>query len=126
MNLEKIYTTYPTNFECIKRLEELKWNSSPICPYCKSNKYTSIKETVRYKCNKCNTSYSVTVGTIFHKTKIDLQKWFYTINVFAEEPKSISVRKLAKEINVNNNTACLMLMRLRNKEFREFSNVLKN
>jgi transposase-like protein len=38
-------------------------------------KQTPLKEKQqRYHCNNCNTSYSVTVGTIFHDTKLDLQK----------------------------------------------------
>ena len=75
--------------------------------------YTSLKKELRHQCNNCNTSYSVTVGTIFHKTKLDLQKWFLAISMVLNAKKGISVRQLARDLDVNKNTAWYMLMRLR-------------
>jgi transposase-like protein len=72
-----------------------------------------MKDGLRYHCNNCNTSYSVTVGTIFHKTHVDLQKWFLAMAMIINALKSISVRQLARDIEVNKNTAWYMVMRIR-------------
>lgn len=72
-----------------------------------------MEKGLRHHCNDCFTSYSVTVGTIFHKTHVDLQKWFRAILLFQTSSGSISVRKLALEIGVSKNTADQMLKRLR-------------
>ena len=76
MNIVEIYKKFPTHEDCLAYLEKVRWNNVPTCPYCNSTNSTSFKKENRHHCNNCNTSYSVTVGTIFHKTKLDLQKWF--------------------------------------------------
>ena len=74
---------------------------------------------LRYHCNDCLTSYSVTAKSIFHKTKVDLQKWFLAIRLTVQN--EISARQLAKEIEVTKDTACFMVNRIRiaNKELPE-------
>ena len=56
---------------------------------------------------------------MFHKTKVDLQKWFFAIN-----QNHLSVRKLAAEINVTKDTASFMLIRIR-KAIRENSELIQ-
>lgn len=113
MNIIQIYKQFPKEIDCIKHLEKVRWNRKPTCPYCKSTNQTPLKEEPRYHCNKCNTSYSVTVGTIFHKTHIDLQKWFLAISLMLNAHKGISSRQLMRDIEVNKNTAWYMAMRIR-------------
>ena len=113
MNIIQIYKQFPTQEKCIKHLETVRWNNKPICPYCKSDNSTPMAKEVRHHCNNCNKSYSVTVGTIFQNTKLDLQKWFLAISLVLNAKKGISARQLARDIEVNKNTAWYMLMRLR-------------
>ncbi|MDB9511053.1 IS1595 family transposase [Kamptonema animale CS-326] len=99
-------------------LEEIRWGGKPQCPYCGSTNSTPIKKELRYHCNSCFTSYSVTVGTLFHKTHVDLQKWYQAIQLVLTTG-NISVRKLAQEIEVNKNTASYMLVRIRKAMIEE-------
>ncbi|MFZ2167984.1 MAG: IS1595 family transposase [Minisyncoccia bacterium] len=69
-------------------------------------------------------SFSTTVGTIFHKSKIDMQKWFLAIALVLNAKKGMSARQLARDIEVNKNTAWLMLMRIRNA-MRDQGDLLK-
>ncbi len=112
MDLSKIYLLFPTQDDCINYLESLCWHGKPTCPYCNSHKYTHVNKGNRYHCNNCNTAYSVTVNTIFHKTRLPLQKWFFAISLLLNMNKNISVRKLACELKVNKNTAWYMEMRI--------------
>ena len=98
--------------ECVALLEQIRWAGKPKCPYCESTNATAYKNERRYHCNECFTSYSVTVGTLFHKTHVELQKWFVAIHLVLNLPGGISVRQLAKEIEVNKNTACYMIERI--------------
>jgi transposase-like protein len=111
MNIISIYKQFPTPDACLAHLEEVRWHGKPWCPYCKSRRVTPNEH--RHHCNACNTSFSVTVSTIFHKTKIDLQRWFLAIALVLNARKGISARQLARDIEVNKNTAWLMLMRIR-------------
>lgn len=124
MNIISIYKQFPTQDDCIDYLEKVRWNHNPQCPYCKSHNFTPMPHEHRYHCNNCNTSYSVTVGTIFHKTKLDLQKWFFAISLILNAKKGISARQLARDIDVNKNTAWYMGMRIRRAmiEDRELMN----
>jgi len=113
MDIIQIYEIFPTQKDCIKHIEKVLWNNKSTCPYCKSTKSTQSKNGKRYHCNNCNTSYSVTVGTIFHKTKIDLQKWFLAIYLVLNTKKGISSRQLSRDLDVNKNTGWFLLMRIR-------------
>lgn len=113
MNIIQIYKIFPTHKDCLKHLEHVKWMGKPRCPYCKSAKSTAYKDEKRYHCNNCNTSYSVTVDTIFHKTKLDLQKWFLAITLILNAKKGISSRQLSRDLEVNKNTGWYLLMRIR-------------
>ena len=114
MNIIQIYKQFPTQDDCLSHLEKVRWGNSPKCPYCNSTNHTPLKNEKRYHCNTCNTSYSVTVGTIFHKTKLDLQKWFLAISLVLNAKKGISSRQLSRDLEVNKNTGWYLLMRIRN------------
>jgi len=97
-----------TQDECIIYLEKIRWGDKPRCPYCGSLKSSRYKGTYRYHCQNCFTAYSVTVGTLFHKTHVDLYKWFQAICLILNNSSSVSVRQLAAIISVNKNTASEM------------------
>ncbi len=113
MDIVQVYKQFPTQLDCIKHLETVRWDNIPACPYCQSTKQTPLKNTNRYHCNTCNTSFSVTVGTIFHKTKCDLQKWFIAISLVLNAKKGYSARQLGRDIEVTKDTAWYMFMRIR-------------
>lgn len=113
MNIVQVYREFPTQKSCLEHLEKARWNNKPVCPYCGSTKDSPLPNEMRHHCNNCNTSYSVTVGTIFHKTKVDLQKWFLAISIILNAKKGLSARQLACDLEVNRNTAWYMGMRIR-------------
>jgi transposase-like protein len=97
--------TFSTQDDCIKYLEEVRWQGKPSCPYCNGKKSTPMKDNKRHHCNCCGTTFSVTVSTIFHDTRLPLQKWFLAIKVIIKSNKHISARQLAKHLKINRNTA---------------------
>jgi len=119
MDIVSIYKHFPSQNDCIEYLEQVRWNHNPQCPCCKSHNQTPMPNEHRYHCNNCNTSYSVTVGTIFHKTKLDLQKWFLAITLILNAKKGVSARQLSRDLEVNKNTAWYMGMRIRHAMIEE-------
>ena len=105
--------------ECIALLEQIRWSGKPICPYCHSANASLIKSEHRYHCNECFTSYSVTVGTLFHKTHVELPKWFRAIKIIIHQSKRVSIRQLASEINVNKSTSSYMISRIQDAMEKE-------
>jgi transposase-like protein len=128
MNIIQIYKNFPTEKHCIRHIEKIRWALIPKCPYCKSENTTEMASESRHHCNNCNTSFSVTVGTVFHRTHIPLQKWFLTIYLVLNAKKGISARKLARDVEVNKNTAWSMQMKIRHTLIQErefFSGILE-
>lgn len=124
MNIVSVYKTFPTQAACIAHLEQVRWNGTPVCPYCNSTNCTTLPKENRHHCNTCNTTFSVTVGTIFHKTKIDLQKWFLAIALTLNAKKGISARQLGRDIEVTKDTAWRILMQIR-KSFVDDNELLE-
>ncbi len=113
MDLIEIFEKFPTQESCIVHLEAIRWNNKPICPYCYSDKQSPLKKELRYHCNNCNRSFSVTVRTIFHRTHLQMQKWFFAVSLILDAKKGISARQLARHLNVNRNTAWRISMKIR-------------
>lgn len=113
MDIIEVFTKFPKQEDCLEYLEKVRWPKQPACPYCKSENFSAMPKEHRYHCNKCNASYSVTVGTIFHKTHLALQKWFLAVTIILNAKKGVSARQLARDLKVNRNTAWRISMQIR-------------
>jgi transposase-like protein len=76
-----------------------------MCPYCKSDRTSTMPKERRHRCNNCNTAFSVTVGTVFHRTHLPLRKWFAAVSLILDAREQITVRRLAEVLSINKNTA---------------------
>ncbi len=114
MNIGDVYKRFPTEADCVRHLEQIRWKSKPICPYCGGFKrITPLPKEGRHHCNNCNTTFSVTVKTIFHRTRLPLQKWFLAVFLILDSRKGISARQLSRRLSVNKNTAWYLSVRIR-------------
>ena len=118
MDLVKVMETFPTQEHCIAYLERLRWQGSPECPHCESIHVRRRNENVtgrigRWNCHECKSTFKVTHGTLFHGTKIPLQKWFLAISLMANAKKSLSSCQLARDLGVKQKTCWRIMMALR-------------
>ena len=114
MNIIQVFQDFPTEESCVKHLEKARWKDQPVCPYCGSTHSLNVEKELRHFCYGCKTSFSVTVGTIFHRTHLPLQKWFLAIALILNAKKGISALQLSRDLQVNKNTAWRMAMQIRN------------
>lgn len=113
MDIIKLLKKFSSQEKCIKHLEQVRWMNIPTCPYCNSQRTTSMSKENRHKCYPCNRSFSVLVGTIFEATKMPLQKWFVAIFLVMDAKKGISSLQLARHLEVNKDTAWFVQRRIR-------------
>lgn len=118
MDIIKIMETFPDQEACIAYLERLRWQGSPECPHCESDNVRRRNESDtgligRYNCHTCKSTFKVTHGTLFHRTKIPLQKWFVAIGLMANAKKSLSSCQLARDLGLQQKTAWRMMMAIR-------------
>lgn len=113
MNIIQVYQKFPSQKDCVDYLEDVRWQGTPKCPYCHSIRTLSPQSHYRHYCLNCRTSFSVTVGTIFHHTHLPLQKWFLALTLILNAKKGISSRQLARDLEVNKSTAWRISMQIR-------------
>ena len=113
MDLAEAYRRFPTDVECMLQLETIRWGGTPKCPHCGTNRSTRVPSERRHHCNACNSSFSVTSGTLFRRTRIPLQKWFLAVRLMLDEKRGITIRSLADDLQVNRNTGWYVATRIR-------------
>jgi hypothetical protein len=104
-DLKPVYIKFHSQVDCLTYLEKLRWENNPVCPKCGYSKFSPIKNKHAYHCNMCNRTFTVTTQTIFHKSKLDLQKWFLAIHLVLKPNEIITARDLGNKIGVTKDTA---------------------
>lgn len=67
----------------------------------------------RWWCNKCRRSFSVMINTIFHGSRLPLQKWFVAISILINAKKSVSSHQLGRDLDIPVKTAYSLSQRIR-------------
>ena len=105
---------FKTEFKCLKFLEKNLWKNGIKCSYCNSKRVSKKnKKTGFYQCKDCRKQFNVKTNTIFHRSKLPLQKWLYASYLLQTARKGVSSLQLSKQIGVTQKTAWFMLHRLR-------------
>lgn len=117
MNLIEVMERFPDQESCIAHLERVRWQNKPVCPFCgciiKRKKECGEGRVGRFHCSACKASFKVTHGTMFHGTKIPLQKWFMAIALILNAKKGLSSHQLQRDLALNQKTAWFMMVRIR-------------
>lgn len=115
-SLVEVYRRWPTEADCLAHLARVRWGDKPLCPYCGAERvalHSEKSQRDRYQCQRCSRSFSATVGTIFHKSHIDLQKWFLLIALMMAAKKGLSSAQAARDLELRQPTAWSMMHRVR-------------
>lgn len=113
MNIAQVYRKFPTQESCIEYLEQKRWGGVPVCPYCQSTNTNHLEKQSRHHCNGCRKSFSVTINTIFHDTKVPLQDWFALISLMLNARKGISACQASRDLGIRRPTVWSMMNRIR-------------
>ena len=66
-----------------------------------------------FECAKCGHQHSITAGTVFHKTRTDLRKWFMAAYLISHDKRGVSAMMVSRELAIRYDTAWLMCHKLR-------------
>ncbi|SRR5258708_3312256 len=99
-------------------LERIRWNGKPICPHCGvvDGHYALTGESTRpglWKCRDCREQFTVTVGTVFERSKIALNVWLQAVYLICASKKGMSSKQLERVLGVTYKTAWFMTHRIR-------------
>lgn len=101
-----------------EHLEATRWPNGPVCPHCGVvNEATKIEgrsaRSGLYQCNACRDQFTATVGTVFERSKIPLNKWLLATYLMSSSKKGISGLQMSRTLAVTYKTAWFMAHRIR-------------
>ena len=65
-----------------------------------------------WKCRDCRKQFTVTVGTVFHGSKIPLSKWVTAIYLMSASAKTLNAHQLHRKLGLTYKSARLLVKRL--------------
>ena len=116
MDVGTFHARFGTDEGCLEHLKRLRWGANLerfTCPDCGHGRGWWLGHRQLIECTSCHKQTSVTAGTVFHRIRTPLWKWFWAIYQMAHDKKGIAAMELAKQIGVCYTTAWLILHKLR-------------
>lgn len=107
-----------TNVDAARQyLEAQRWPTGPYCPHCGSLDATRLEGKAHraglIQCNDCREQYTVTVGTVFERSKVPLNKWLLCNHLLCASKKGMSAKQIERMLGVTYKTAWFMCHRIR-------------
>lgn len=105
---------YRDEAACLAALAGLRWPTGFVCAGCSGRAAYQLATRPRVlECADCGRQHSVTAGTVFHRTRTPLRKWFAAAWWMAQDKRGVSALFLARELGLRYDTAWLMAHKLR-------------
>jgi len=89
-------------------LEKIRWPEGPTCPRCQSQNVTRLQSKSESKtrdgviqCNECRQQFTVTVGTIMHRSHITLRQWVQAYYSMCSHKKGVSALQLQRNLDLH-------------------------
>jgi transposase-like protein len=99
-----------------EHLESLLWPDGAVCPHCgvceRGSKISGGRPGL-YFCNACREQYTVTVGTVFERSKIPLNKWVLATHLMSASKTGVSAHQLHRMLGLTYKSAWFMCHRIR-------------
>ena len=101
-----------------EHLAKVRWPEGPIRAHCQSKKIYTLKvaspsKRVVLKCATCRKQFPATVGKIFERSHIALNKWFMAFQLMASSKKGMSAHQLHRMLNITYKSAWFLAHRIR-------------
>ena len=87
----KFQQQFNTEEACKAKLLSMRWPQGFRCPKCGHDSYYDLPIRGLYQCKSCKYQSSVTAGTVMHKTRTSLIKWFWAIFLVSNDKRGISI-----------------------------------
>lgn len=120
---------FPDDTACVAFLVKLRWPKGFICPACKQSSIPWNANRDRLICPICRHQTSVTAGTIFDKTRTQLNTWFEAAWHVSTAKSGMSAKTLERTIGTSYKVAWMMLHRFRvamvNNERSQLSGIVE-
>ena len=94
INLISLMDDFNCDESCREALEDIRWPEGPACIRCGDTAVDPVRGRGQWMCRSCDYQFSVTAGTIMHRSHMPLRKWFLAIYLMCESKKGVSANQL--------------------------------
>ena len=99
-------------------LEARLWANGPICPHCGVVDQATLMQgkTTRpglYQCNACREPFTVTMGTLYERSHVPLNKWLAATHLMMASKKGISALQIGRLLGLSKKTSWFLCHRIR-------------
>ncbi len=113
MNLVELIDRYNSDAKCREELARLRWPTGIACLRCGVLDPSELPGGGKWQCASCGYQFTVTAGTIMHRSHLPLRKWFLAIYLMCASKKGMSANQLKGMLNVTYRTAWHLCHRIR-------------
>ena len=90
LSMSEFHRRYGTEEQCHAALVTMRWPDGFVCPKCTGRKHSFCQLKRLFQCTACRLQSSVRAGTIFHKSRTPLTKWFLAMHLMNWRASSTS------------------------------------
>ena len=99
-------------------LEARIWKDGRVCPHCGVLGESTLMQgkTTRpglYQCNACREPFTVTVGTLYERSKIPLHKWLAATQLLMSSKKGMSALQIGRMLGISPKSSWFLMHRIR-------------
>src|SRR5579864_8359083 len=99
-------------------LEARIWANGRFCPHCGAVDQSTLLQGKShrpglYQCNACREPFTVTVGTLYERSHVPLNKWLAATHLMMASKKGMSALQISRMIGVTYKTAWFLCHRIR-------------
>jgi transposase-like protein len=99
---------------CRIYLQTLRWPQGVTCPRCEeSTRLLRLESRGKWNCYQCRYQFSVTAGTLFHRSHLPVWKWLIAVHLMLDSPDGISAGELRRLLGGSYKTAWFAAHRIR-------------
>lgn len=110
---------FTCNDDCYEYLYKIKWANGYQCKVCGSAEEVKGKTRFHRRCKQCMYDESVTSNTLFHGLRLPILKAFHMLFRTVSKKKGMSSVELATEVKVQQKTAWLFKLKIKNAMIQE-------
>jgi transposase-like protein len=99
-------------------LEARLWPDGPVCPHCGVVGQATLMQGKShrpglYQCNACREPFTVTVNTLYERSKVPLHKWLAATHLMMASKKGMSALQIGRMLGLSKKTAWFVCHRIR-------------
>ena len=99
-------------------LEARIWKDGRVCPHCGVVDQSTLMQGKShrpglYQCNACREPFTVTVGTLYERSKIPLHKWLAATQLLMSSKKGMSALQIGRLLGISPKSSWFLMHRIR-------------